>query len=557
MKAFLISDFNIETFAGYLSNDLDSPELEVEVAPFGQVLPTLMNAPAWGSGKDVALVWTQPQAVIPSFAKLLQYESVEMETLLGEVRAFAEAIRHASAHVKTLLVPQWTLSVPHRGFGLLDLKPGMGISSALMRMNLLLAEALSDRPGVFVLHSQRWLQTAGKGAWNAKLWYMSKNPFGNDVYKEAIKDVKAALRALKGQARKLLIVDLDDTLWGGIVGDVGWQNLRLGGHDPVGESFVDFQKALKSIARRGIVLGIVSKNTESVAFEAIAQHPEMVLVQEDFAGWRINWSDKAQNIADLAQELNLGLQSVVFIDDNPVERARVRDMLPEVLVPEWPEDKTQYVNALMQLSCFDNPVITEEDRARTRMYATEKQRERARMSVGSVEEWLATLEMQVQVDALDGANLARTAQLFNKTNQMNLSTRRMTETELLEWSQKSGRGIFTVRVSDKFGDAGLTGIVSVEVIGENAQIVDFILSCRVMGRKVEETMLHVAAHFAQNQKAKRLDVRYLETPKNQPCLEFLTARSQLSPGPGKGEFYWDLTANYPLPQSIQCAFSKR
>ena len=149
------------------------------------------------------------------------------------------------------------------------------------------------------------------------------------------------------------MLDLDDTLWGGIVGDAGWENLLLGGHSHIGEAFADFQRALKVLTRKGVLLGIVSKNDETTALDAIRLHPEMVLKMEDFCGWRINWLDKAHNVIELASELNLGLQSIVFIDDNPAERARVAEALPEVLVLEWPRDKMLYTRALFELRCFD------------------------------------------------------------------------------------------------------------------------------------------------------------------------------------------------------------
>src|SRR5207244_12283525 len=157
------------------------------------------------------------------------------------------------------------------------------------------------------------------------------------------------------QGRKVVILELDDTLWGGIVGEVGWQDIKLGGHDPAGEALVDFQRELKALTRRGILLAIVSKNEESVAMEAIAKHPEMVLKLDDFAGWRINWRDKAENIHALMNELNLGLDSAVFIDDSAVERARVRETLPALFVPDWPSDKRLYPQALLLVHCFARP----------------------------------------------------------------------------------------------------------------------------------------------------------------------------------------------------------
>jgi FkbH-like protein len=345
------------------------------------------------------------------------------------------------------------------------------------------------------------------------------------------------------------VLDLDDTMWGGIVGDQGWENLRLGGHDALGESFVDFQRAVKALTRRGIVLGIVSKNEEATALEAIRSHPEMVLREGDFVGWRINWKDKAQNIVDLAQDLNLGLQSVVFIDDNPVERARVRDMLPEVLVPEWPEDKLLYKSALLGLRCFDTPSLSKEDAERTQLYAAEKARDRLQQQVGSIDEWLKSLEMTVKVERLGAANIQRTAQLMNKTNQMNLSTRRLTEAELLEWAKGPGRELFAITVTDKFGDAGLTGIVSLEVDGARGSIVDFILSCRVMGRRVENTMLHVIVDRARALGVKEIDAALITTKKNKPCLGFFEGSGFTHAG--EQRFTWDATKPYELPAAIR------
>ena len=236
------------------------------------------------------------------------------------------------------------------------------------------------------MNTQRWIDAAGKDAVNPKRWYMAKLPFAHAVFKEAAKDLRAMLLGAYGQSRKLLLLDLDDTLWGGIVGEDGWEKLNLGGHDPIGEAFLDFQRALKSLSRQGVLLGIVSKNDEAVALEAFRRHPEMALRVEDFAGRRINWEDKAKNIVELTRELNLGLQSVVFIDDNPYERARVRETLPEVFVPEWPEDKMSYRAALLSLGCFDRPRITEEDKRRTEMYAGEARRNALKADVGSLDE---------------------------------------------------------------------------------------------------------------------------------------------------------------------------
>ena len=370
------------------------------------------------------------------------------------------------------------------------------------------------------------------------------------MFKAAIPDIKAALRGVNGRAKKLLVVDLDDTLWGGIVGEVGVEGLVLGGHDRLGEAFLDFQRALKALVRRGVLLGIVSKNEEQVALSAINSHPEMVLGQADFAGWRIDWTDKAHHIASLAAELNLGLQDVVFIDDNRTERARVREALPEVLVPDWPADPSHYAATLEQMVCFDAPDRTWEDGARNQMYAEEKERHTDREAVGALDEWLHTLALQVSAERVNRTNVRRTIQLLNKTNQMNLSTRRLSEAELVEWVEQEGREAWVYRVEDRFGDSGLTGILSLQAVSGGGRVVDFVLSCRVMGRGVEETLLHHAVARAQVLGWEELLVEYLPTEKNKPCLDLMSLALQ----PLKGDlqlFHWPIASEFPLPGHVE------
>jgi FkbH-like protein len=551
-KCLLIADFTIDGFAGYLSNDEDFPTIESVVAPFDQVVQVLMDGEleCWKRKPDFAVVWTRPESIIRSFNQVLGYETVPTAQILEEVDEYASLLVGMSARVKAVLVPTWVSSPYHGGLGMLDLKTGVGVANTLMRMNLRLAESFDESSSIYLLDTQRWVAAAGKNAFNPKLWYMSKVAFGNDVFKEGVRDVKSALRGIGGGSKKLIVLDLDDTLWGGVVGDVGWEGVRLGGHDHIGEAYVDFQRALKSLTRRGVLLGIVSKNEEAVALEAITSHPEMVLRPEDFAGWKINWQDKAQNIVDLVSELNLGLQSVVFIDDNPVERARIREALSEVFVPEWPEDKMLYRSALLGLRVFDAPSVSEEDTERTRMYVLERQRNDLRKAVSSLDEWLRTLNTKIRVEGLNKANLQRAVQLLNKTNQMNLTTRRMTELEMADWARQDNHKLWTFRVADNFGDSGLTGIISLEVEDEVGRIVDFVLSCRVMGRKVEETMLYTVIKNAKSQNLDRIFARYVPTSRNKPCLDFWKSSGFACDGKD-GYFTWELCHEYALPDCVK------
>ena len=549
VRCLLVSDFTIGGLAPILAATSPSPPLTSVAAPFDQVVPVLLDGghACWTPAPEVAVIWTRPQSVVRSFAAVADGEPVALDRILGEVDQFAQLVRGASSRARIVIVPTWTWPSYDRGLGMLNLNPASGPAYVLMRMNTRLIDQLADLSNVHLLDAGRWVASVGGVAQHPKLWHLGKIAFSPEVLNEAAGDIKAVVRAIRGQARKLVLVDLDDTLWGGIVGEIGWRNLDLGGHSPIGEAFAAFQRALKALTRRGVVLGIVSKNTEEVALEAIDSHPEMILKRADFAGWRINWRDKAQNISELVEELNLGLASVVFIDDSAAERARVQAALPDVLTPDWPADRLLYEKTLRQLDCFDTPYIGEEDRARTGLYVAERER-RLQSSVQSVDEYLASLDLTVTHEPVDASNLKRAAQLLNKTNQMNLTTRRLPEAQFREWAGASENFMRLFRVADKYGEYGLTGIASFTIDGTAARLTDFLLSCRVMGREVEKVMLTVLADAARGNGLDRLVAEYGPTDRNAPCLAFFAEQSGFA---RDGHvFTWPLTQPYPRPAHV-------
>jgi FkbH-like protein len=552
IHCLLIADHTIDQLAGILRSGADVPAMKATVAPFDQVQQTLMS-PAALKDVNAALVWTRPDRAIDSFRRALAHEPVSEADLLADVDDFANQLIAASERIEAMFVPLWTLPAWWRGAGGLELKGRTSPIRALLAMNHRLCERLEKSSRIHILDANRWLASAGKSATNPKLWLMTKALYSIGVFQDAAADMKAILRGIAGQSRKLIVCDLDDTLWGGIIGETGWQGVALGGHDPLGEAFVDFQHALKSLKSTGIILGVVSKNDESVALSAFREHPEMVLKEGDLAGWRINWKDKAENLRALVEELNLGLDAVVFIDDNPAERARVKEALPQVLVPDWPADKMLYTQALHALRVFDRPALSEEDRARTEMYVAERLRTGSRESSVSMEDWLNSLQLKVTCEPLGPANIKRAAQLFNKTNQMNLTTRRMTEDELLAWGTHPNHAMYAYRVADRFGDYGLTGIASVEVTGRGAVITDFLLSCRVMGRGVEQAMLSTLLEFASRLGAERTVAKYVETKRNKPCLDYFKDESGLDKNAAANppvEFSWDHARVHRAPSHI-------
>lgn len=511
----LISDFNAEILARILCNDdEDQAAIDVLTAPYGQVFQSLSSNTQSQSG----IVWTLPEKSIPTFARALNFNEIDADKCLNEVEIFAEAVLNFASKSPFVFVISWSLPLGHRGYGMLDWKPDLGLSNLLARMNLHLADRLSAADNIFVLDASRWHASAASFV-SPKMWYAAKVPYSNELFMKAASDLRASICALKGRSRKLIILDLDNTLWGGVVGELGWQGIRLGGHDLNGEAFVEFQNELKSLSRRGIQLAIVSKNDESVALEALDLHTEMQLRRDDFSGWRINWADKAKNISELLNELNLGLDSVVFVDDNPAERERVRGAFPQVLVPEWPSDPTLFVSALRALNCFDSPSFSKEDRNRTKMYAAERERRAIVDKVSSKDEWMKRLGTKLIFTKVDKTNIARVTQLFNKTNQLNLSTRRLSEIEILEWLSGCGKSMLAISANDCFGDMGLIGVISYQIEGKHALLVDFILSCRVMGRKIEEAMIYVVLNELTQLGVITLAAVYVPTARNRPTVD--------------------------------------
>jgi FkbH-like protein len=548
------ADFNAMNFCSALRTSLREMQGECEAAPFGQVLPLLHDRGAsfWQSRFDAIVVWTLPEMAVPEFGKALDWMPFSLEQLEEEVDAFAALVQEIP-NAPLVLLPTWDVPAYGHGLGPLELRNQVGVKNTLLRMNLRLADRLSSSARVVLFDAQPWREAGAPQPFSPRLWYRSRTPYNDQVFAAAAGDMAATLAATRGKARKLIILDLDNTLWGGEVGDVGWENVRLGGHDPIGEAFVDFQRALKRLIARGILLAIVSKNEESAALTAVEKHPEMVLRPDDFAGWRVDWNDKAQNIDDLLTSLNLGREAAVFLDDSPFERARVQEALPGILVPELPADPLSLPSFVRGLRCFDTLVLSKEDRARTASYVADRKRAAAKSSYGSLEGWLRDLGLRISVGTAEPANMSRLLQLFQRTNQMNLSTRRLSAVELEEWLRAGNRSLWTFTVADRFGDYGLCGVASTDEALGRVTLQDFLVSCRVLGRGVEETMLAVAAQHAARLGYETLHAEFVRTARNTPCEKWLVQRPSVT---RQGDlFSFELNAIAAAPDHVQLAFN--
>ena len=546
-RVYLLADFNPSNFTATLKQKTN---LQIDSNPYGQVFQTLLDfTPPDGQPFDAVLVWVKPETVFSTFSKALLGEVVTLNDLLEEVDHFCQLVSNLQGAARRVFVVSLHLPSTDYGCGLFDLNYETGLENLLQQANLRMAEHFRAQQSVYLLNSRKWFEKTGIKAESSKLWYLAKVPYSNDLFHCAADDFIMAMQLAETGNRKLLVLDLDNTLWGGVLGDVGWEQIILGGHNHIGEAFVDFQSRLKTLKNRGILLAIASKNSEEVVQEVFANNREMVLQLDDFAARRVNWNDKAQNLTEIAQELNLGLQSMVFIDDNPFERSRIRESLPEILVPEWPANPLLFPSELQKLRCFDSPSLTVEDQQKTRLYHEEKKRQQFKQQVGALDDWLASLEIELTAEELSAGNLVRATQLLNKTNQMNLATRRLSEKELQKWAECPDHHFFTFIIRDKFGDYGLTGLASLKQQDDLFEVCDFVLSCRVMGRKIEDAMLAFLIEQVAQKGGRQLVAEFLPTAKNQPCLLFWQ-KSGLENEDGQ-KFYWMVESPYRQPPFIQ------
>ena len=422
-----------------------------------------------------------------------------------------------------LVVQQSFLDLEPPLFGGLDAAVPGAPARLVRRLNAALTEAAAAE-GVLLLDLAGAAARDGLDAWHDPgRWLQAKMeiaPQAGPMYGEL---VARLLGAARGKSRKCLVLDLDNTLWGGVIGDDGLAGIVIGQGSGVGEAHLALQAWAKRLSERGIVLAVCSKNDPRVA-EAAFDHPEMLLGRGDFAAFVANWTDKATNLRAIAKALNLGLDALVFVDDNPVERAQVRAALPQVAVPELPADPALYVRTLAAAGYFEAVAFTADDQARAGQYAANLERESLAAEVaggasGDMDAFLGALAMTVEAGPVTALNLARVTQLVNKTNQFNTTTLRRTEAEVAALAGNPDGLTLQFRLLDKFGDNGIVSVMLLEPAeaageGRALELVNWVMSCRVFGRQLEEEALNILAEAARARGVTEIRAAFVPTEKN-------------------------------------------
>ncbi|KAA2212157.1 HAD-IIIC family phosphatase [Teichococcus oryzae] len=494
--------------------------LNVHVAPYGMYRQVLLGEDAALAGfaphlillaldAEDARIELSPDASEADVAAAVALRTEELRRLWRRARA-----RYGAQVVQQTLVPAEPLL-----FGSFEALVPAAPYAVTERLNAAIRSAAREE-GVLLLDLAWQAARSGLAAGFADpvRWHQAKqlvSPLLAPSYGEAL---AAICGAVAGTSRKCLVLDLDNTLWGGVIGDDGLEGIRLGQGNATGEAFLAMQRYAAALGRRGVILAVCSKNTAEVAEDAFAHHPEMALKRSDIACFVANWNDKAGNLRHIARTLNIGLDSLVFVDDNPAEREIIRRELPDVAVPELPEDVANYPEVIAAAAYFETASFTADDAVRSRAYALNAERAAALEQATDLPGYLRSLEMTMTAKPVGPAELPRATQLINKTNQFNLTTRRYTAAEAERLAADPAAVMLSLRLRDRFGDNGLISVIIARpdaALPPGEMLIDtWLMSCRVLGRQVEEATLGILAGQARLRGATALIGEYRPTAKN-------------------------------------------
>jgi len=437
--------------------------------------------------------------------------------------------------------------------GIAENRKNYGFVESVQDLNNQLRAQYKEDNQVFVLDYDAFCSRMGKrNTINYKMYYLGDIKLDIPFIPELCREYMAYIKADRAANRKCIVLDLDNTLWGGIIGEDGLEGIKLG-PTPEGRPFWEFQKCLLSLFQRGIILAINSKNNAEDALAAFREHPYMVLKEEHFAALKINWNDKISNMKAIAQEINIGLDSLVFFDDDKMNRMMIREALPEVSVVELPDDPSLYLKTLMEMNDFSVFSITQEDKEKGHMYAQQRKRRELQEFSSDITKYLRALEMVVTIKKDDLTSVPRIAQLTQKTNQFNMTTRRYSEQETECFAAGDRHMVVSAKVEDKFGDNGLTGLAIVEKGKDQWRVDSFLMSCRIIGRGVEDAIIAYVVEEAKKEEAKSLVGEIIPSKKNAPARGFYKGRGfrMVKEGDGMEIWEYDLGTGFGFPEFMK------
>ena len=405
--------------------------------------------------------------------------------------------------------------------GITETKSDFGFHEMIEELNSSLRNISKTHSSVYVYDFNHFVSKYGeKNIFDYRQFHVGDIQIALNFIPSFAYDLMSYIKPITGTNKKCIVLDLDNTLWGGIIGEDGFDGIELG-HSSNGKAFVDFQKELLSLWNHGIILAINSKNNFDDAMKVINEHPNMILRKKNFASIQINWDDKAQNLKQIAEEINIGLNSIAFFDDDKINRERIKQEFPEVLTIEIPDDPSQFSSILKNLNDFNVLQRTDEDIKRGQMYAQQRERKELEKSISNLDDFLEQLDIKVKMKNSNEFLIPRISQLTLKTNQFNLTTRRYQEEEISNFTNDHKFIVGCAQVLDKFGDNGITGVYIINKQDKIWSIDTFLLSCRIMGRGVENGILSQILIDAKHNGVEEIRANFIPTQKNKPAENFI------------------------------------
>jgi FkbH-like protein len=513
------------------------------------------NPDLWNFKPHIVLIHTTWHN-ISEFPELLEADGEVENRVRREVARFTSLWEKVHTELGALII-QNNFDLPRlRPLGNLEASESFGRVNFILRLNAELA-TYARTHSRFLINDIHYLSTqVGHAEWfRSNYWYSFHMAVSPTATVALARNVAAIVKSAYGKSKKCLVLDLDNTLWGGVIGDDGVQNLILGRDHPVGEAFLDFQRYVKGLKRRGVILAVCSKNDAENAKEGFS-HPDSVLKLEDFSAFEANWDPKPENIRAIAAQLNIGLDSIVFVDDNPAERDFVAEQLPEVAVPNVGADVSSFAEVLEHERYFEVDKLVQDDLNRSAYYSSNAERSAGEGKFSDYGEFLASLEMTAEIGSFLPVYLERITQLINKTNQFNLTTRRYTSAEVVAIAQDPGFITLYGRLGDKFGDNGLVSVLIGQILDETVQIDLWLMSCRVLKREMEFAMFDGLVEQCQARGIRKIVGIYIPSKKNSMVAAYYASLGFTAiAGASEGRELW--CYNVPASYSPRTRYIRR
>lgn len=519
-KVFFLRNFTVDLIEPYIKYRLYESGIMpvVTIGEYDTIYQELLDdkSPLHGAQPDVVVV----SLVLESLDSTCRHPGWTADTVREKLQDLFDLVAEKTdsmVAVNTFVPPFY------REQGIAVLAKATDAESEIHRLNHFVRMYVSNNASRFFLMDwDRFVRILGEDrSMDYRYWYMSKAPFKSEFLDLYAIEISRLVRIVNGKVKKCLVLDCDNTLWGGVVGEDGVQGIHLDPNEWPGKAFYDFQTSLLCLIERGILIALCSKNNEQDVWEILDNNKHCLLKRKHLAAWRINWDNKAANIASLAQELNLGLDSFVFVEDDSAQCELIRQTLPDVTVIQVPKHFYDFPDILHKSGLFDTLTVSEEDEKRTALYQQERKRVTNKKSFSNIDDYLASLEIQATIHKAHKHELPRIAQLTQKTNQFNLTTQRYSEPEIEALLQNPNIAIYTLGVSDRFGDLGMTGVLVARHEG-NAGVIDtLLLSCRILGRDLEYTFVDYSlSELEREWDVEQWIAEYIPTRKNEQTASF-------------------------------------